>query len=123
MYAQHGDEKMQQAFDINRALGGKSLQFFATFCLGRKLRQNVSGGTSADHAEHLHPITHVDPLPPHTHARSPRQMRDPVRILKRRDGLPVMGQLCRLRMSREPVSTIHATEGVTDVFLASIESV
>ena len=35
----------------------------------------------------------------------------------------MMGQLCRLRMSREPASTMYATEGVTEVFLASVESV
>ena len=34
-----------------------------------------------------------------------------------------MGQLCRLRMSRESESTIYATEGVTEVLLASIKSV
>ena len=50
-------------------------------------------------------------------------MEYPVRLLYRRDGLPVMGQLCRLRMPRESASTIDATEGVTEVFLAWIESV
>ena len=80
----YGDESCSKSFqtfvfDTNRALGCTSLQTLATFCHGQKLRQKLSGGTSANHAKHLHPLAHVDPLPPHTHARSPRQMKYPVR--------------------------------------------
>ena len=75
----NGDEELQQKFN-NRALGS---QKFANFWHAESCDKKLSGGTSANHAKHLHPLTHVNPLPPHTHARSPRQMKDPVRILSR----------------------------------------
>ena len=79
MHAHDGDEKLQQKFSNFFLL--TIVARWEAFCHGKSCDKKLSGGTSANHAKHLHPLTHVDPLPPHTHARSPRQMKDPVRIL------------------------------------------
>ena len=55
------------AVDINRALGGKSLQTFATFCHGQKLRQKLSGGTSANHI-----AGQISPVKPGIHLKPSR---------------------------------------------------
>ena len=74
------------AFDRNRALGGKSLQTLVTAKLATKVeRRNFSQSRQASAPTHARR--------PRAHARSTRQMKDPVRTLQRRHGLPVMGQL------------------------------
>ena len=59
------------AFDINRALGGKSLQTFATFCHGKSCDKILAAGLQPiTPSTCTHSRTHVDPLPPHaTHTR------------------------------------------------------
>ena len=98
------------------------------FAHGKSCDLKLRSGTSANYAEHLHPLTHVDPLPPNTHARFPRQMKyvSSQNALATRWILPVMVQLLLCRpyiLSKESASTIYATKGMTEVFLASIESV
>ena len=97
----------------------KRLQTFTATTVARKVeRRNFSQSRqpcAPSHARRPSPATHRPEIP----ATDER----PSQITKRQDGLHVMGQPCRLRMPRESASTIYATDGVTEVFFASIESV
>ena len=82
MYAHYRDEKLLLLTIIAR-WEAKVCKFFVTGKVATKVeRQDFSQSRQASAPAQARR---------HTHARSPRQMQDSVRIRYRRDGLPVMG--------------------------------
>ena len=128
MYAHDGDEKLQQkfcfktfAFDNNGAPGGKSLQ---NFCHGQQLRQKVERRDFSQSRQAAAP-THARRPSPATHTREiPATDERPSQNTLTTRWIACDGPAVQTTdVERESASTIYATEGATEAFLASIESV